>query len=190
MVATGARPAEPFAAAVLCGGSSRRMGRDKAFVAVDGEPMVRRIIRALRRAGADPVLTIGGDGAALASEGANGHLADRHPGEGPLGGVLMALDALDRIVVVVACDMPDLDAKAVRSLVDALRDDPTAAVATAEPLLAAWRPGLARHTVHDAFAEGRRAVHEAIALLPHVPVAVDPAVLRNVNRPDDIGSPP
>jgi molybdopterin-guanine dinucleotide biosynthesis protein A len=66
------------------------MGRDKAFVVVDGEPMVVRVARALRGAGADEVVAVGGDEARLSALGL-AHLPDDHPGEGPLGGVLTAL---------------------------------------------------------------------------------------------------
>ena len=41
-----------FSGAVLTGGRSRRMGTDKALVAVEGRPMVVRVAAALRAAGA------------------------------------------------------------------------------------------------------------------------------------------
>src|SRR5580765_7164741 len=142
-----------FTGAVLTGGRSRRMGRDKAFVGVDGEPMVRRIVRALRAAGAIEVVAVGGDEVGLLAEDLDRFLPDLHPGEGPLGGVLVALDAAPAaLVVVVACDMPDLTAEAVRAIVAAVAADSTLAVAVAEPLCAAWRPLLAAPILRRAFA--------------------------------------
>ncbi|HLM64354.1 MAG TPA: molybdenum cofactor guanylyltransferase [Acidimicrobiales bacterium] len=79
-----------FGAAVLCGGASRRMGQDKAFLVVEGEAMVVRVARALRGAGAGEVVAVGGDAAGLRGLGL-AHLPDDHPGDGPLGGVLTAL---------------------------------------------------------------------------------------------------
>lgn len=176
-----------FSAAVLTGGRSRRMGRDKAFVAVNGEPMVRRVARALRAAGATEVVAVGRDEGALLAEGIDRFLPDTHPGEGPLGGVVAALDdAVAPMVVVVACDMPDLTVEAVQALVTALAADPLLAVAVAEPLCAAWRPIRALTALQRAFGGGERTMTTAIALLPHVAVTVDPAALRNVNRPDDL----
>ncbi|MET0580139.1 MAG: NTP transferase domain-containing protein, partial [Ilumatobacteraceae bacterium] len=78
------------AGAVLTGGSSRRMGTDKAFVEVDGVPMAERVAAALSGGGCSPVSYVGGDVALLARFGRTVH-ADRFPGAGPLGGVLTAL---------------------------------------------------------------------------------------------------
>jgi molybdopterin-guanine dinucleotide biosynthesis protein A len=101
---------------VLCGGSSRRMGVDKATMSLGGSPLADRAVAALRRSGVSEVLTVGGDGARLAGL-ADGHLLDRYPGEGPLGGVATAaLARPGRTLVVVACDLPDLDGTALSGL--------------------------------------------------------------------------
>jgi hypothetical protein len=44
-------------------------------------------------------------------------------------------------------------------------------------------------TLRRAFTAGERAVTAVIDLLPHVKVSVDPATLRNVNRPGDLTPP-
>ncbi|MFT3854613.1 MAG: molybdenum cofactor guanylyltransferase [Ilumatobacteraceae bacterium] len=178
------------AGAVLCGGRSSRMGRDKALVEIDGVPMVARVAAALRGSGCDPVVAIGGDRAALASLGLD-VILDDHPGEGPLGGILTALTGIevpaDGTVVVVSCDVPWLTAEAVHA-VAAGRGGHDVAVAVGtrrEPLCAAWRspppPSLAA-----ALAGGERAVHRAVALLDAVDVPVDPAVLGDVDSPADL----
>ena len=178
------------AGAVLCGGRSSRMGRDKALVEVDGVAMAARVAGALRAAGCRPVVAIGGDRDALAALGLD-VVDDDHPGHGPLGGILTALTHLavpaDGTVVVVSCDVPWLTADVVRA-VAAGRGGHDVAVGHGtrrEPLCAAWRcpppVELAR-----AFAAGERAVHRAIALLDAVDVAVDADALADVDAPADL----
>ena len=79
----------PLAGAVLVGGASRRMGRPKALIEVDGAPMVVRVATALGAAGCTPVRLIG----ATRCRRTSGItlVEDRWPGEGPLGGVITAL---------------------------------------------------------------------------------------------------
>ena len=104
------------AGAVLAGGASRRMGVDKAVLEVDGRPLAMGALEALQAAHLSPVFLVGGaDGLSEAT----GHevIPDAWPGEGPLGGILTALSALDedgrRPVVVLACDLPDASAGTV-----------------------------------------------------------------------------
>ncbi|HWL44689.1 MAG TPA: NTP transferase domain-containing protein [Ilumatobacter sp.] len=106
------------AGVVLTGGVSRRMGRDKALVEVDGVAMAARVAAALVDAGCNPVWCQGGDAMALAATGLAVH-ADSAPGQGPVPAILDALAALPSGasgLVVAACDLPDLTADAVRLL--------------------------------------------------------------------------
>lgn len=165
------------------------MGRDKAFVEVDGVPMVRRVADALAAAGCSPVLTVGGDAARLAALGLD-RVDDRWPGEGPLGGILTALDATRADTVVVATDLPFLDGATIASLVAAAAADPLAdaVVATTdrlEPLCALWRARSAQ-PLRAAFERGERAVHLAAEGLRLVRVRVDAGAVVNVNRPGDL----
>ena len=102
------------------------------------------------------------------------------PGEGPLGGVLTALESLadTPVVVVMACDMPWATTQAVRHLVAALEQHPAAPVAVGqgsrlEPMFAAWRPSVCRTPLAVAFAAGERAVHAALRGLPATAVSID-----------------
>lgn len=165
------------------------MGADKALLPVAGVPMAARVARALAAGGCDRVVLVGGDRGRLAGLGWP-WVADRWPGEGPLGGVLTALTECGTDVVVAACDLPDLDADTVMRVLGAAVEPPAVEVVVAvtdqmEPMLAWWsvaaRPGL-----EASWAAGTRAVHEAIAERPNRRVAVGPAALRNVNRPVDL----
>jgi molybdenum cofactor guanylyltransferase len=178
------------AGAVLCGGASRRMGRDKALIEIDGTPMAERIAAVLEAAGCDPVVFVGGDEEALSSTGRR-HLPDLWPGEGPAGGVISALAALESsdAVVVCACDLPDLSAAAVRDIVGTVPFDADVRVADSgrlEPLLACWRLGAAPKVVAR-FEGGARSMHDVLAALDVHRVAIGAEPLRNVNRPGDLG---
>jgi len=178
------------AGAVLTGGASRRMGRDKATLEIDGVAMARRVADALIAAGCAPVVAVGGDATRLGAIGIP--VVDDHwPGEGPLGGIITALRHSERAAVVVAaCDLPWLDAPTIERLVATAVEHPDADVVHAaspamEPLCALWRPR-ALHTLSAALAGGTRAVHDAIALLHAVACPVDAGPLRNINRPGDV----
>lgn len=182
-----------FAGAVLTGGSSTRMGVDKALLAVNGTGMAVLVARALAAAGADPVLAVGGDAAGLAAVGLAG-VPDRRPGGGPLGGIATALAhvGVTDVVAVLACDMPAVSPLGVRAVVDALEAHPEALAAVPvtggrlQPLHAAWRRA-ALGEVEAALAAGRGAVRDVLATLGAVNVGgLDPAWLANVNAPADL----
>ena len=56
-----------------------------------------------------------------------------------------------------------------------------------QPSLTAWRT-TARDDLEQAWEQGVRALHELVAAVPHVEVAIDPAVLRNVNTRDELSA--
>lgn len=106
--------------AVLVGGTSTRMGADKASLDVGGSPLGQRSVDALVAAGLDVMLI----GATDVHAGLTGRpVDDLWPGEGPVGGVLTALHAAflagATSVVCLACDLPSVDGGAVRLLLNA-----------------------------------------------------------------------
>lgn len=103
-------------AAVVAGGKSRRMGRDKAWLDLgDGRPIVRRVVDVLC-AVADEVLLVAND-ERYRTLGVR-VVPDRFPEGGALGGIAtgVAAAAHDR-VLVAACDMPFLRPEVFRLLV-------------------------------------------------------------------------
>lgn len=181
--------------AVLAGGESRRMGRDKALLPVGGRPMVEIVAEVFDAIGCDPVAIIGGDRAAMRPFG-RPLVADLEPGTGPLGGVVSALGwaatagGEDDWLLIGACDLAMLTPAAVIPLVRAARDARGVDVVVArttriEPALAVWRVGARREVghLHDS---GERALHRVIERLASVEVALDATALRNINTPDDL----
>ena len=101
-------------AAIMAGGKSRRMGQDKAWIELDGEPLVQRVAGVLARV-ADEVIVVANDpryerlGLRV--------VRDRWPGGGALGGIATGVGAAAHdVVLVAACDMPYLAADVWRLL--------------------------------------------------------------------------
>ena len=132
-------------AAILLGGDSTRMGRDKASLHWEGRPLlahVHKIVEPLVR----EVLLVTRPGRveaaqALAPAGTR-VLADTATARGPLAGIHAALrGAAHDSVLVVACDMPRINP----ALLEGLLDDPQGDVVIPrhgrhfEPLLAVYR---------------------------------------------------
>ena len=181
--------------AVLTGGASRRMGRTKALIELDGVPMARRVADALASAGCISVIAYGGDPVELEPLGLP-VLADRYPGSGPLGGVLGALEMFAESdpavegIFVVACDLPALRAGDLAGMVDAARrrvdvDVIVARTGQIEPACAIWRPRAAER-LHEIFDSGERALHRAIERLESCAVEIEPGAVRNINTPDNL----
>lgn len=179
------------AGAVLAGGASRRMGVDKAYLAVAGLAMIERVAGAMRAAGVDPVVAIGGDPGRNLDCGLT-TIADGWPGQGPLGGILTALAwSPAPFVVVAACDLPSLDPQTFRAILEHPDDDADVVAAGAgrpEPLCARWRVATCEGDLLQAFVSGERSVHRAWTSLRRAH-RVRPALeFRNMNTPDDLAS--
>ncbi|MGN0101481.1 MAG: NTP transferase domain-containing protein [Dietzia sp.] len=112
-------------AIVLAGGRASRLGGvDKARVTVAGRPMIESVVGAAR-AVAGPVITVG----------PGGDTREDPPHSGPVAAIAAGLAGLPgavELVVVVACDLPDLDAATLRALVAALRRPAASTTAAGE----------------------------------------------------------
>jgi molybdopterin-guanine dinucleotide biosynthesis protein A len=96
---------------VLAGGGSTRFGQDKALAEIDGKPMLTRMRELLACVATEVrVVATPGKYASLGIE----TIADQWPGEGPLGGIITALqrteadDSRCQWNLMVSCDMPFL----------------------------------------------------------------------------------
>ena len=168
------------------------MGRDKAFLEIDGTPMVASVVRAVNAVVDTEVVVVGGDEDGLRNLGL-GCIPDLYPGDGPLGGLLTALrhfrGRCDH-VVVLSCDLPRASKASVAALLHAVGPVPAVIV----PLLdgrrqwmhACW-PVSAVDQLESAFAAGERAPRRALGDLPVVEIAgLDPRSLSDVDSPEDL----
>ena len=112
----------PFSAALLAGGRSRRMGRDKRLLIVDwkGEPVPlwKRQLNVLRELAPLELLVSGS--ADLEYPLDVRVVPDRIEDGGPLVGILSCLEAAQsRLLLVLAVDLPNMSSRYLRSLVQA-----------------------------------------------------------------------
>lgn len=167
---------DALAGVVLAGGASRRMGRDKAAIVVDGRTLARRALDALAGAGVTELLVVGGasgHGAAL--------IPDRWPGSGPLGGIVTAFGATEASrLVVLPCDLPAVEPHHVASLLAADAGEREAVVTVgvvggraAHPI-GVWHRDAAAHLA-AAFAAGERSMRGAVAGLAVAEAVLDDA---------------
>ena len=164
---------------VQAGGGSTRFGTDKALVRLGGKTMLQRTGELLAK--------VSGDVTIVAAEGKYADapwpvIADRWPGEGPLGGILTALHHLCAtdsgnlkreeesdpcpFALILSCDMPFLTAEFLRFLAErALASEAAIIVPEVsnrlEPLCACWCAG-AGEAIQAAFDAGTRRVTEAM----------------------------
>lgn len=177
--------------AIMAGGGSRRMGRDKAELSVGGMPMLGRVAGAALATGL-PVMVVGRE----RGEGIGGPLfiRDDAPGNGPIGGIATALRHAGGPVLAIACDMPLLTTEALLWLaataIDAGDHDGVVAVndGRPEPLFALYDMS-ALPLIDALLARGDRALRSLVAagrfLHRDVPSAIA-GTLRNINTPGDL----
>ena len=163
------------------------MGRPKGTVCVEGEPLLERAVRVAREAGLVPVLI--GDAtpySALVPE--LPRIADAAI-EGPMGG-LRALVELAPRVIVLAVDMPYVDADTLRALADHPTDADVLLARRErwEPLLSRWNGVPARDAIDRLAADGERSLQALVAALVAERFALDDWRLDDWDRPEDVKS--
>src|SRR5438477_277515 len=105
-------------AVLLAGGKSSRMGRDKAALIVDGEPLWQRQLATLRATQPAELFISGKSDGPYANCGVE-ILADEFPDCGPLGGITTALRrCTSERLLVLAVDLPAMTAEFLRTLLD------------------------------------------------------------------------
>lgn len=179
-------------AAILAGGQSRRMGRNKSLLPLHGRPMIEHIALQLRQH-FDELLVSANDPAAYAFL-CLPIIGDETPGDGPLAGILSCLQAARHdLLFVTGCDIPEMNLPFIRQLF-ALAGEcdivmPTDAEGRLEPLFAIYRKTVVPQA-RERLAAGRRRV---LDLLPGLRVAmprIPPGWIRNLNTPQDYAAMP
>ncbi|RYG56923.1 molybdenum cofactor guanylyltransferase, partial [bacterium] len=129
-------------AAILAGGLSTRMGRDKALLEIEGEPLVRRTARTLGSLFERTIVVTNREEVARAAQMSG--CPDIYYNKGPLAGIEAALSYFGEATFVVACDLPYLNPEFIRFQCQRWGKELDALVAQSddglEPLHAIWSP--------------------------------------------------
>lgn len=155
-----------FSVAVLAGGSSRRMGTDKALIELDGETMVLRVAAEAQKSAATTVVVIGREPDIWPGVVT---VPDTFPNEGPLGGLLTGFtQSLADAVVLMPCDLLHPAAESVDMVGQTLSADPSIDVVVPvvnnrrQYVQAGFRRRIAPR-LEERFAAGSRSIHDGIA---------------------------
>jgi molybdopterin-guanine dinucleotide biosynthesis protein A len=191
---------------ILAGGRSSRMGQDKIWMVLDGQPLVERVVRRLLPVASEVLLSAGDaerfEPILRSLPVPSQVVPDRYPGHGPLAGMQAGLNAAHGdVALVVAADMPFVNIALIRHMIGLAEGydgvvphviDPRKRIGALEPLHALYRrtclPAIERH-----LAAGDRQVlcffdDVRLRALPLDEIRrIDPGLLSffNVNTPED-----
>lgn len=178
---------------VLAGGKSTRMGQDKGLIAWHGVPQREYVADLLQSLGLQTCISCRPDQTGSIPRRFR-VIPDKYPDSGPLGAIASAFGEEPATAwLVVACDMPLIDASVLRFLLDARRPDfaatafraPAPSANLPDPLLAIWEPAVLP-ALKSSLKKGNLSVRHVLTtagvFLLDPP---DPTVLTNTNTPEE-----
>ncbi len=155
-------------AIIMAGGASRRMGKDKAMLPINGRPMIEIICEKLTDH-FEQILISAAEEKKYEFLGFE-IVPDKVRGQGPLIGIASALEAsANEINFVIACDIPQVDTEAVKGLLaeaENCKADiivPSTRDREYEPLFAIYRKS-ALDAINLLISRGGRKISEAFDL--------------------------
>lgn len=163
-----------LSAFVLAGGASSRMGKDKAFINLDGRTLLRSAVDLA--ASVSPAVFIVGQKEKFDTFGSV--IEDRFAGRGPLAGIEAALMATGtELNLILAVDLPFLTGDLLRYLVE--RSVATNALVTVprtekgyQPLCAVYRREFGR-PARSALERGQNKIDTLFAAVPILTISED-----------------
>lgn len=186
----------PFSAALIAGGKSTRMGRDKCLLEIDGQPLWKRQISLLQELHPAEIIISGRPEQIYFQDSTARFIPDQWPNAGPLGGIASVLEAATReLVLVLAVDLPQMNAVVLQQLVSHARSgrgvvfthgkyyEPLAAVYP-RSLLASARDALTRNALRMQDWVAAAIASQALTALPLPPEWE--RMFKNLNSPDDL----
>ena len=181
-----------FAAVLLCGGQSTRMGRDKAFIEWNGRPLWQVQLEKLHQLGPERLLISCraeqkvGQVFNLSSKAPEFIFDPPNTDDGPLGAITRCLELVQTPLLVLAVDMPWMTVEFLRERI--LPGGFFRGPHGFEALCAVYEPGMLP-TMQTALAEHRLALQRVIeACQPRVHLLGEEHApfFRNANTPDEL----
>ena len=183
-------------ACLLCGGMSRRMGRDKSLIPhpQGGSWLSHTIDLCLRLdLPVDVVSSIPSHHQLASRFGGVECRSEPFPGRGPLA-ALSAVIGQEKLLasLVLPVDMPWLETWALIQLIRAWQEQPSLAVVShdgiqLQPLFAIYPSDrIYREPLLRQLADHRLSMHDWLGEVPYRVLALPKRVLRNVNSPADL----
>lgn len=181
----------PLYGLLLSGGASQRMRQDKATLAYRGEPQLLRAWHLLEAVTERCFLSVRDSQREDSLRAGLPQIVDTYDAIGPAAGILSAQERYPEAAwLVLACDLPLLDADTLRGLI-AARDpsaDATAFISRhdglPEPLCAIWEPSthalLKQRYDAGSYCPRKTLIQSRTVLLPAPGEALD-----NVNTPEE-----
>lgn len=166
----------PFSALILAGGQSSRMGQDKALLQLNGQSLLAHMQQVALDSGAVEVLV---------SRNLPGFIADNTPQQGPLAGILAALQHCSSSqLLVLPIDTPLLTVTSVQRLAQHANgaacyfsDNPLPCVLPVSPALSAM--------ISAQLQSGQRSVKALLGRLNAAALPAPTSELLNTNTPAD-----
>ncbi len=178
---------------VLAGGKSRRMGHDKALLDHNGQSQLAFAVHLLDEHVEQVFVSTRAEQRNETERRQFAQIIDHYEEIGPVAGILSAMDEHPQADwLVVACDLPNIDAPTIRYLLEhRIEEYPFVAYASShdglpEPLCALYLDGSAA-ILRDFVGAGlhcpRKMLIQSDTLLLQ---QAEPNALDNVNTPDDL----
>lgn len=171
------------------GGQSTRMGSDKAFVQWQGQTLLEKAIDHLSGITEDIYLSVNTEQYARLH---NKHacIQDRYPDKGPLGGILSALEILQEDIMVLAVDMPNLTARAVKDLISAAKNSETITCyqlkEAIQPFPSYWSVQLLPKLEQSVMSNRLAMIKFIVEQQPNLITSKEPELFKNFNAPYDL----
>ena len=175
---------------ILAGGKSRRMGTDKGLVSFKGRPMVSHILKLLDDLNLKTNIISSNQEYKTFGKSV---YQDIIPNKGPLGGLYTALHYSHApMVLLLACDMPSINAEGIKSLMAAAEQGNITVATDAKqisPLFACY-PRALKEQVEKAMLADELKMQDFVSKQSHVLLdfnALDnTGVLRNLNTMEEL----